>query len=229
MTIVDWLNNNANLLLIVTNAILIAVTTRYVILTGRMVSEMRQAREAETEPELVPMLIPKGAWIVRLRIVNAGGGPAQNVEADIYLKPLSELGVRTWRHPTLTPGSHVDLMIPAQSEIRHYLNELAQRYDLLIIALRWKNVHGRSISRRYELNLKEQMKSYDDVPVLVPPEDIHVQLGKIQDELSKIAGVLRDEQSQRSLQQYLAQRKRSTLAPLLQQLRRGLQRTRRLE
>jgi DNA-binding XRE family transcriptional regulator len=49
------------------NLFLVIVTTVYVILTGRMVWEMRRAREEESEPRLVATLIPLGATLVKLR------------------------------------------------------------------------------------------------------------------------------------------------------------------
>src|SRR5947209_908155 len=117
MDILEFLNKYSNLLLI-------GVTTVYVVLTWRIVKEARQTREDAMRPELVATLVPLGAHLIKLRIYNAGGGPAKSVEVDVLLKPSNTLETHTWRHPVLLPGGFEDMKIPTPDNVGFYLDQL---------------------------------------------------------------------------------------------------------
>ena len=99
MEILDQLNKYSNL-------ILILVTTAYVILTWRMIREMRRTREGENKPLLVATPIPFARLNVKLRIYNTERGPAINIQALIRLEPEQDVQPGIWTHSALVAGAH---------------------------------------------------------------------------------------------------------------------------
>lgn len=193
LSLLDLLNRYSNLILVI-------VTTVYVILTWGMVREMRRAREAESEPHLVAALIPFGVLYVKLRIYNTGPGPALNVRASISLAPPNGIEARNWQHPALISGAHEDFRLPGGE---YSLEKLASMHDKLIVALQWYNAFRHTQSAKYEFDFKEQKEGWVQSGLLVPPDDIPVQLGKIKDELSKIQEHLNALQRQRQMGELL--------------------------
>ena len=176
LTFLSTLNSYSNLILAI-------ITIAYVILTWRMVVEMRKAREAENEPQLVATLIPLGGMAIKLRISNAGGGPALDIKAIISLEPNREDNAVTWIHPVLLSNNHEDFRLPGEN---NYLDKLASHFDKLIIELEWRNSFNNLRQKTFEIDLKRLHVGWTKAKFLVHPDDISVQLGKIKDELSHI-------------------------------------------
>jgi hypothetical protein len=163
------------------NLLLVVITAVYAFLTWRMVSEMRQAREAESEPQLVATLIPLGGMAIKLRIANAGSGPALDIKAIISLEPKKEDNTATWIHPVLLSNSHEDFRLPGEN---NHLEKLASNFDNLIVELSWHNSFNKLRQKRIEINLKRLYEGWTKVKFLIHPDDVSVQLGKIKDELA---------------------------------------------
>lgn len=176
MEILDQLNKYSNL-------ILIFVTTAYVILTWRMVVEMRHTREEEVKPLLVATLIPFGMGYVKLRIYNTGHGPAINTQALIRLEPEQDAQPGIWIHSALVAGAHEDFRLPG-SEFK--LEKLAAKYDKVAVELQWMDVDKHKYTDKYAFDLKSQWDGLSNAGLLLRPDDIETQLGKIRDELSNI-------------------------------------------
>ena len=198
LTLLDLLNRYSNLILII-------VTTVYVILTWGMVKEMQRAREAESESHLVAALIPFGVLYVKLRIYNTGPGPALNVKASISLVPPDGVDTSNWQHPALLSSTHEDFRLPSGE---YSLEKLASKYDKLIVVLQWHNAFRRTQSAKYEFDFKQQEEGWVQSGLLVPPDDVPVQLSKIRDELSKIRGHLDALQRQRQMGELLEEYER---------------------
>ena len=181
------------------NLILAVVTTAYVILTWRMVAEMRRARENESEPSLITTLIPFGPVNVKFRIQNVGLGPALHIEARIKLEPDSG-DSPIWRQPALVSGAYEDFLLPDKSTgMLPEFRKVAEQYDKLIVDLKWSNIYGRKEHKRYEIDLKEQLQGWYSAHRLIQPADIPTQLAAIQEELKGIKEEL--EKPNRSRQQ----------------------------
>lgn len=148
-----------------------------------MVVEMRKAREAESEPQLVATLIPLGGMAIKLRISNAGGGPALDIKTIIWLEPSQEDNAATWVHPVLLSNTHEDFRLPGEN---NYLDKLAANFDRLIVELEWHNSFNKLSQKTIKLDLKRLHEGWTKVKFLVHPDDSSVQLGKIKDELSHI-------------------------------------------
>jgi len=138
------------------NLLLVIITSIYVFLTWRMVSEMRRAREAESEPQLVANLIPLGAMSLKLRISNAGRGPALNIKAAIRLVSKTDNSEETWSHPVLLSNGHEDFRLPGDSN-NNYLDKLASKYEKLVVDLEWHNSFRRRQNSKFVIDLRQQL------------------------------------------------------------------------
>jgi len=74
---IEWLNANANLLLVV-------ITAVYVWLTYKLLRESKLARQSADVPKILGRLEPYSAVAVRYAITNIGPGAALNV--DLHMK-----------------------------------------------------------------------------------------------------------------------------------------------
>jgi len=101
MGFLEILNQNSGFFNLIFSALVAFSTIVYAWLTGRLVTETRMMREAQTEPKVSATIQPREEWInfVDLVIQNIGLGPAYNVKFKVtpdfeyargYL--LSELG-----------------------------------------------------------------------------------------------------------------------------------------
>jgi hypothetical protein len=200
------LNNYSNLLLVIITAI-------YVFLTWRMVSEMRQAREAENEPQLVSSLIPLGAMLLKLRISNVGRGPALNIKAVIRLESSKDHEEVIWSHPLLLSNGHEDFRLPGDNK-NNYLDKLASSYDKLIVELQWQNSFQRRQDSKYVIDLKQQLDGWTNAKFLVHPDDISVQLGKIKDELTHIKDYFQKQENRQIFRELEEQAKKVKQKPV---------------
>ncbi len=189
------------------NLILVAVTTVYVILTWRMVTEMRRAREAESEPHLVATLIPFGTMDVKLRVHNAGRGPALEIKTVFWLDPANNTTTRTWLHPVLLSNAFEEFILPGNE---FSLEKLASEHERLIVDLHWLNAFGRGHNTKFEVDLRQQKEGWSKVGFLTRPDDIPIQLEKIKDELSKIRHHFDKIESERSMQEVLEHYRKQT-------------------
>lgn len=103
MTTSDWV------LSILTGA-LVLVTAYYAVQTRGTVNEMKAARSAQILPRLVPTLAKLPGGQVFLRIINAGTGPAFNVDVNLFLHPNGE-PIR-YVVPVMSPGEYQDFQAP---------------------------------------------------------------------------------------------------------------------
>lgn len=169
------------------NLILAVITTVYVVLTWHMVSELRRAREAQSEAQPIASLIPIAPKYAQLRIQNAGQGPALDVEADMTLSWAEQSEKQSWRQSALMPTAYADFKLPTGVVD---LDKLAEMKAKLSVDLSWSDVFRRRHTFQYRFDLLEQRDGWFAARWLVPPEDPTVQLGKIQEQLSKIASNL---------------------------------------
>lgn len=79
--LVSWLNENSGAIQALLTAVLVIVTTVYVVLTGRLARESRAMREAQTRPHVraAAQLDPRWWRMVNLVVENLGNGPAFDV------------------------------------------------------------------------------------------------------------------------------------------------------
>jgi hypothetical protein len=170
------------------NLMLAIITMIYVFLTWGMVREMRRAREAEVEPHLVATLVPISYKHVKLRIQNAGRGPALHIEATIYLEPANGTKPQTWRHPVLLSGAFEDFLMPGPN-IKE-LPELAAKHDKVVVDLTWSTAFRRTQRATREIHLKQLGEGWLEAGLILAPEDVPTQLKGIRDEIQKIRSQL---------------------------------------
>src|SRR5437667_7503788 len=101
MEILDLLNRYANLITALITLGFFIATWRYVSLTGQMVAEMKAAREEQFQPHLIATLIPLGREMAKIRIQNAGSGPALGVAVEILFEPVGDVEPRKGWLPAL--------------------------------------------------------------------------------------------------------------------------------
>lgn len=189
-----WLNAYSNLLLVI-------ITIVYAFLTWRMVLEMRHAREAENEPQLVATLVPISAKLVHLRISNAGRGPALNIHAKMRLDSSTKHEEVAWSHPVLLSNAHEDFRPPGDTNNRN-LDILTSTYDRVVVEMEWLNTFKHRQHSMSVINLKRLLDGWTRAGWLLPPAATGVELGKMKDELSKIASVLQNEDRRRTVEEF---------------------------
>lgn len=163
--------------------ILVLITGVYVVLTGFLLREARRARQSEKEPNLVATLIPLDGMSVKLRIYNAGIGPAVDVSVDMFFEPLSEIAKTKWIQPVLLGNSFEDFRLPG---LDWALDKLAATHDRLVVDMHWADSFGHAHQHSLDFRLKELSGSWTTAGQMIPPDDTATQLGKIRDELKAI-------------------------------------------
>lgn len=176
-----------------------------------MVVEMRKAREAESEPQLVATLIPLGGMIIKLRISNVGGGPALDIKAVISLEPNKEDNTATWMHPALLSNNHEDFRLPGDN---NYLDKLASNFDKLVVDLEWHNSFNKFREKTFKLDLKRLHEGWTNVKFLVHPDDVSGQLGKIKDELSHIKDYFQKQENRQIIRELEEEAKKEKRKPV---------------
>ena len=174
--------------------ILVIITGVYAFLTWRMVREMRRAREAEAEPHLVTALVlPYGPGETKLRVENAGRGPALKIMARISLEPPGKTQAYEWCHPVLVSEAHKDLLLPGDE-----LNpkKLVAAHERVVVELQWSNVFEGRRSDTIEIDLKQHLEGWAKARVLRDPDDAPTQLNRIHKQLKSIADYLRHQESE---------------------------------
>jgi len=166
---------------------------------------MREAREAESEPHLVATLVLFGVLNVKLRIHNAGRGPALNIKAAFRLEPANGTETSTWLHPVLLSDASEDFVLPGRE---FSLEKLASKHNKVIVDLQWLNTFKRKGEAKYEIDLKRQKEGWTEVGFLLHPDDTPTQLGRIKDELSKIRSYLDRIESERTSTAFMEQYRR---------------------
>lgn len=160
---------------------------------------MRQAREAESAPYLIATLVPLGPLNVKLRIHNAGRGPAIDIKAVFWLEPANDTEATTWLHPVLLSNTFEDFVLPGR---KFAFEKLAAQHDRVVVNLQWFNAFKRKYDAKYEIDLKRQKEGWYEVGFLMQPDDIPTQLGQIRDELSRIRSYLDRIESERKSQAF---------------------------
>ncbi len=90
--------------LVLPNLLLVAITAYYAWQTRRTVQEMRAARAAQVAPRLVPTIKMLGPTFVSFEVLNAGPGPAIDLECKLSLEPGGPEW--RWKWPILSSGDH---------------------------------------------------------------------------------------------------------------------------
>lgn len=97
---------------LILTAVLVLVTGYYAWQTRQTVNEMKSARATQVMPRLVPTLAKLPGAQVLLRVVNAGAGPAFNVDVELLLEPDGE-PIR-YIAPVMSPGEYQDFFAPGK-------------------------------------------------------------------------------------------------------------------
>ena len=164
--------------------ILAVITGVYVILTWRMVSELRSARLAQADANIIAVPVPMGPVSIQVEMYNAGPGPALELEISIALRPQLDTPRKTWRNPALLVGQKEHFLVPTP-EIEA-LGDLGEKYEELFIELSWKNVFGarRQVSSSH--NLQQLAEGWYEAGHLIPPGDVPGQMKEILDVLKRM-------------------------------------------
>jgi len=104
VTASDWV--------LILTAVLVLVTGYYAWQTRQTVKEMKSARATQLLPRPVPTLAKLPGAQVLLRVVNAGAGPAFNVDVGLLLEPDGE-PIR-YLAPVMSPGEYQDFFAPGK-------------------------------------------------------------------------------------------------------------------
>jgi len=105
VTASDWVISGLTL-------VLVGATIFYAWQTRQTVEEMRAARATQVLPRLVPTFAKLPAGNVLLRIVNAGSGPAFNVDVELIPEPGGD-PIR-YVAPVMSPGEYQDFLAPGE-------------------------------------------------------------------------------------------------------------------
>lgn len=141
--------------ILITNLFLVLITAGYVILTFKMLAEMREARKTEMRPYIKASLVLIGSSVF-LTIQNIGKGAAININAEFSLIP-SENAKSTWQYRLLTPSELIRFILPVPNkEIKLLeLNDLIKKYKKVFVKISYKDVFNEAHTETVSLNLQE--------------------------------------------------------------------------
>ena len=176
-----------DLFTIYSNLILVIITGVYAYLTGRMVREMKTARENQTDSNLVTTPVLAHRIYAEIQLVNAGPEAALDVKLSISLEPLLETVVKTWHHPSLLVGQKENFFLPmANPSTSDSLCELADKHNSVKVRVKWNNIFGKHKSFSASYNLNDLAQGWYNAGHLIPPDDIPSQMQKITKSLDEI-------------------------------------------
>jgi hypothetical protein len=100
--------------IVVLTAVLVGVTAYYAWQNHQMVREMRRSRELSIAPKLTISIFMLGPTYGLARLVNAGQGPALQVEVTLafHRRDGSEVIERQWQSNFMPPGESHDFIEP---------------------------------------------------------------------------------------------------------------------
>lgn len=176
------------------NLLLVVITAFYVVLTWRMVKEMRKARESEIEPYVVSSLNPYGPAYAQIRIDNIGRGPALNVKVRIAVHPNNDALTRVWQHPVMLPDSSYTFLLPSRTQTGSLpsIRQLTDEYSEISTEIDWINSFGRKKRNFTSFNLQKQIQGWYNAGHIMPPEDTTTQIKNICDAVEKVGRELHD-------------------------------------
>ena len=145
------LNQNSGALLVVFSLVVTLATVFYVILTGKLVSESRKMREAQTEPNIFVSLHSKEDWVglIDLVIQNIGLGAAYNLKFE--LKPDFEYSKGQFLSELNFIKNGVNYLAPSQ-KIKHFLTSLVGKKELEKIKIEFKVKYENSLGKLSQEN-----------------------------------------------------------------------------
>lgn len=188
MALLDFLSTYANLILAAANIVLVGVTAAYVYLTSRMLREMREAREHQSDATIIVAPVPSRPVYARLQLHNAGPGPASDVQLSFHLEPPLDTPTRTWHHPLiLAQRTHLFLLPePPNSGGVTDIRTIADKHKSLEVSVQWTNVFGRRRDLHCSFDLPSLPEGWYHAGHLIPPDDVETQLKELAETLSKI-------------------------------------------
>jgi len=117
MCFINFLNQNQGAFLVIFSLIVALATVMYVILTGKLLSENKRLREAQTEPN-VSIFPQPGVGIINLIIQNVGLGAAHNINFEV------------------SPSSEISEYLSKRSFVKHGITYLAPNQKLFVFGVR---------------------------------------------------------------------------------------------
>lgn len=127
--------------------VLVVVTAAYVVLTGDIVAEAREARLDAVRPHLALRIDAVGSVNSVFSIVNAGQGTAVDIEITITFHPTQPGGHAhevTWRSPSLAPDQFAQFMPEGSNgQVELATQTLVNLFEKVTVAGSMQDVAGR--------------------------------------------------------------------------------------
>lgn len=147
----------AEIAILVVTSVLVVVALWYAAETRRIVNRMDRQLEATTKPILVFSVIPWQARAVKLRIANAGPGPAHEIEGLVEASGDGAHEKFKWSYPVLMPGKYEEFGFPsapgASSEERFRIDKITGRFSLVRADLSYSSGSGRKYSLQQSIDV----------------------------------------------------------------------------
>ncbi len=190
-TAVKW-TDIANLALV---AVLVGATCYYAWRTHSMVKEMREARRMQLLPRLKLTLHWIGVNHSDVRIVNAGVGPAVDVEMDVWFGE-ERYDLRQWKKPLMAPGEYAEFFYPLTEKNQTPTNdEIKDLWRTVNMSARYKDAVGESFTANESLDVGSLWDAaVGSREAVQEPEirKIREKLERIEKALGQVAGAVRD-------------------------------------
>lgn len=170
------------------NLILVIITGIYAYLTWKMVSEMKTARENQSDSNVIAFPILLDQIYTQVQLENAGPGIALDIELSISLIPALTKNTTSWKHPVLLAGQKENFLLPyeAGSKEVETLKQLSKIHDSIVLKLSWKNVFGHKKTFTKKYNLNELSQGWYNAGRLIKPKDIPETMKDISKSLNEI-------------------------------------------
>jgi hypothetical protein len=184
----NFLNQNSSAFLVVFSLIVALSTVFYAILTGRLVSETRKVREAQTEPNVSVTISSKEemTYLKDILIQNIGLGTAYNIKFEVepdfeYSKGrmLSEVNLIKNGLHYLAPNQKITFFIASIPEIF-----MKKEKSFFQIKVNYENKFGKTYKDTYPLDFSEffDLRHAGEPPL----QTIAKNLEKVQEDIHSI-------------------------------------------
>lgn len=155
----EFINQNSGAFLVVFSLIVTGATVFYAILTGRLVSETRRMREAQTEPNIFVSIKSKEEYIglVDLIVQNIGLGTAYNLKFDVNPDFQYDKGRKFSDIKLIKKG--LNYLAP-NSKFTYFLTSIIGRVEELgeiavEVSVKYENCLGKNYQQNFLLDFSE--------------------------------------------------------------------------
>ncbi len=181
---IDWFNSNSGFATSLAAMLSFTATLALIGITALYTRHTRRLVEGSNEPSIQPWLYPRGPTVLFLRVVNAGTGPALDVEFELTFS--SSAATKRWYWPFIPVGGMYDFLFVADSgDAVFYLDQIESLGHMKFYA-KCKSVDNRTIITERSIDIKGAIMSARDARMLSTDDHPDRIMISIRDEIKRL-------------------------------------------